>query len=64
MTGFGTIVERAKRRFGIKSTRGKWGRCEECEERSILYPFDDDKNQVWMLCEDCSNLFVKDEDEE
>ena len=64
MTDFGTIIGRARRRFSIKSTKGHWGRCEECDGRSFLYPFDDEKNQIWMLCEYCSNLFVKDEDEE
>jgi len=62
MAGFGTILRRARRRFEVKSGASKWGRCEECDSRAQLYPFSDDKKQVWMLCSGCSELFVKDEE--
>ena len=63
MAGFGDILKKGKRRYDIKSKGGDWGRCEECDERARLYPFDDEKDQIWMLCEDCTEIFVNEVDE-
>lgn len=61
MSGFGKLLKKGQRRHEIKSSGGKWGRCEECDERTLLYPFDDEKEQVWMLCDRCTEIFVNDE---
>ena len=60
MTDFGTILKRGRRRFEVKKS-GTWGRCESCDERRKLYPFDDEKGEIWKLCEECSDTLVKEE---
>lgn len=62
MTDFGNILRRGRRNYNIKKTSNGWGRCESCDERRQLYPYDT-KDQVWMLCEECSDVFVKEETE-
>jgi len=62
MTNFGTILKRGRRRYKIKES-GEWGRCESCDERHVLHPYDDDRGEIWKLCDKCSNGFVKEETE-
>lgn len=61
MTDFGTILKRGRRRYETKKSEGQWGRCESCDERLKLYPYSDDKGDTWMLCEECSDGFIKEE---
>ena len=61
MVDFSTIIKRGQRRSRIKSHMGKWGRCESCEERKELYPYSDEKGEIWMLCSECSDGYVKEE---
>ena len=63
MSGFGKLLKKGQRRHGIKSTRGQWGRCEECDERAILHPYRDVENQTWMMCEKCIELYVNEGEE-
>lgn len=56
---FSDIMKRGKKQFEIKDQCGEWGRCEHCDERRLLFPYRDDKNEMWRLCESCSNLFIK-----
>jgi hypothetical protein len=60
--GFSDVLRRGKRIFGVKDKGGKWGRCEECDERALLYPYDDKEGQVWMLCEYCLEILAKDDE--
>jgi hypothetical protein len=61
MSDFGDIMRRGRKMFDMKSKGGTWNRCEECDTRALCYPYIDEKNEVWVLCEDCTNEFVKDE---
>lgn len=61
MSDFGNILKRGRRMYDMKDQGGDWGRCEECDERRILFPYDDEEKQTWMLCEQCIAIFVKDE---
>jgi len=64
MTDFGKIMRRGKRRFNIKQNApiSKWDRCEACDVRIEVFPYNDEKGEVWLLCAECTNLFVKDEE--
>lgn len=61
MSNFNDIMKRGKRMFDMKNKGGTWKRCEECDERALCFSYVDEKNEVWMLCEDCISEFVKDE---
>lgn len=61
MSSFADIMRRAKKMFKMKDGGGEWLRCEECDERRLCYPYADEKDEVWMLCEACASLFVKDD---
>lgn len=61
MVDFGTILKRGKRRFMAKKGIGTWGNCDSCDERRLLYKYDDNDNKDWKLCEECTNSFVKEE---
>jgi len=61
MSDFSSILKRGKRIFDMKDKGGEWQRCEECDEMLKCYPYKDEKCEVWMLCEDCSKEFIKDE---
>lgn len=61
MVDFSKIVNRGKRRFKSKSD-GEWGRCEECDNRKILFIYIDNTGSEWKLCEDCINYYTKEED--
>ena len=61
MSSFGDILRRGRKMFKMKNTGGEWQRCEECDERAKCYPYVDEKQQVWMLCEECASVFVKDD---
>jgi hypothetical protein len=58
---FGSIVKRGQKLFKAKDKGGTWGRCEHCEERMLLYRYEDEKYQPWMLCENCIEILSKDE---
>ena len=63
MADFADLLKRGRRMFDMKNKSGsKWFKCEECGERRFCYPYDDDKDETWYLCEQCANLFVKDEE--
>jgi len=61
MSDFGSILRRGRRMFDMKNRGGDWGRCEECDDRKIIFPYEDEENQIWMLCEQCMETFIKDE---
>lgn len=58
---FSNILKQGKRRFEIKDKKGQWGRCESCEHRKFLFPYDGGKNDKWLVCSACLEKFVKDE---
>lgn len=62
MSDFGTILKRGRKMFDLKDKGGTWQRCEECDEMLECYPYVDEKTEVWMLCENCTKEFVKDEE--
>jgi len=53
MGSFGDLLRKGKKRSSIKDNHGKWGRCETCQNRRLLYPYVDAKNQTWQICEFC-----------
>lgn len=61
MSSFNDIMKRGKRMFDMKNKGGTWDRCEECDKRALCFPYVDEKNEVWTLCEECVSEFVKDE---
>jgi len=63
MTDFGDILRRGRRNYNIKQLPSEWGRCDACGERKLLHPYDSEKKEIWMLCEECSDVFVKEETE-
>lgn len=60
-SNFGDILRRGRKMHDLKEKGGEWGRCEECDERAICYPYVDERKQIWMLCEECATIFVKDD---
>lgn len=62
MADFSNILDRGKRLFSTKNKGGKWTRCEECGERRFCFAYDDDEEETWFLCEECTYSFVKDEE--
>jgi len=63
MVDFGSILGKGKKLFGIKSSGGIYGRCEDCNARAYLFKYVDESNEIWLLCEPCVTSFVKDEEE-
>jgi hypothetical protein len=59
---FSSILRQGKKRFKVKNNRGKYGNCEYCDDRFELFPYSDTKNEIWMLCESCTDIFVKEEE--
>lgn len=59
---FGNILKRGRKIFNTKDKGGVWGRCEECDERALVYPYNDAEKQVWQLCEECISIMIKDEE--
>jgi len=62
MTDFGNILRHGKLRQILKDQRGIWDKCEYCEKRRLLYEYIDNKKEKWMLCSECLNDFIKDEE--
>jgi hypothetical protein len=62
MGDFGDILRRGKLRQILKSSKGIWEKCEYCEKRRLLYEYVDNKQEKWMLCAECINDFIKDEE--
>lgn len=62
MADFSTILRQGKKRFEVKNNRGQYGSCEYCDDRHKLFPYSDKKNEIWMLCESCTDVFVKEEE--
>ena len=62
MSDFGSILRKGKKIFITKQRGGKFGRCEECNDRSKLYEYLDNEKVIWMLCETCITIFTKDEE--
>lgn len=58
---FSKILENGKKRFETKSNKGKWGRCDYCDQRQLLFPYKDSKKEAWSLCDDCINIFVEED---
>lgn len=59
---FNDIMSRGKKKFVVKDTsKSKWGKCEYCEERRKLHPYNDSHDEPWMLCEQCIEIFIKEE---
>lgn len=63
MVDFGTILKRGKRRAEVKEDPGVWGRCESCDDRRLLRPYRDQKGEIWKLCDECSDSYIKEETE-
>jgi len=64
MADFGSILRKGKRRFEIKNKTPipSWGRCEACEVRTKVFPYNDEKKEIWLLCGECADMFIKDEE--
>ena len=63
MSDFGSILKKGRKIFNTKDKGGRWGRCDECNARALLYEYIDEEKQVWQLCETCTVMFTKDEEE-
>lgn len=61
MSGFGSILKRGRKMFNIKDAGGKWQRCEECDEMRKCFNYVDEREEIWVICEECMKEFVKDE---
>jgi hypothetical protein len=59
---FNKILRQGKRRFETKDVKPIWGRCDYCDERRQLFNYKDNKKELWMLCEECTDFFVKEEE--
>jgi hypothetical protein len=64
MSDFIDILKRGKKVFNTKNSIGVYGRCEECNARAVLYKYQDEEGQIWLLCEQCISTFAKDEVDE
>ena len=62
MASFGDILKQGRKRFETKNSLGGWGKCESCDERKYLFPYRDEKNEKWTLCDGCSDMFIKEEE--
>lgn len=62
MADFVDIIKRGKKRFKVKDKKGKFGRCEYCDKRNLLFPYRDSKNELWLLCSNCTNIFIEEEE--
>ena len=62
MADFADILKHGKKRFQIKDGKGKWGKCDYCDDRHLLFPYHDSKKELWLLCDDCANIFIKEEE--
>jgi len=58
MADFGNILKNGKRRAAIKSTKGKWLKCDSCSSRRLTFPYKDNQDYVWQICETCIEGFV------
>lgn len=61
MSNFIDILKRGKKRFKVKSKKEKYGKCEFCDRRKLLFLYHDNKKELWSLCDECINIFVKEE---
>jgi hypothetical protein len=61
MVNFIDILKHGKKRFKIKDSGGKYGKCEYCDKRSPLFPYRDNKKELWLLCSSCANIFIEEE---
>lgn len=59
MSDFSNILKRGRKIFEIKDGGGVWERCEECGERLLCFPYKDVEDETWLLCEECTTIFVK-----
>ncbi len=59
MVGFADILKNGKKRFEVKNKKGKWDLCEYCDKRHLLFPFRDSKKELWLLCDNCTNIFIE-----
>ncbi len=59
---FSKILNRGRRKFKSKDTGGVWNECEYCERRRLLFKYEDNKNEMWNLCDECIDLFIKEEE--
>ena len=62
MSNFSDILKKGKKQFQVKDQLGKWGRCDYCDERRLLFTYSDSKSEFWYLCESCSDVFIKEEE--
>jgi hypothetical protein len=62
MADFADILRHGKKRFETKDKKGKWGVCEYCDKRRLLFPYRDSKKELWLLCSGCTNIFIKEEE--
>jgi len=62
MANFADILKHGKKRFQVKSKKSKWGKCDYCDDRYLLFLYRDSKNEIWMLCDECADTFIKEEE--
>ena len=63
MGDFGSIMRRGRKMFEMKDNGGKWGACEECNKRRLLFKYYDSEEELWMLCEECITTYTKEDEE-
>jgi len=62
MTNFSNILKHGQKRFKVKDSNGQWGSCDYCDDRHLLFEYRDSKKEFWMLCDDCTNIFVEEDE--
>lgn len=58
---FSDILNKGKKRAGIKTSQGKWDRCEGCKKRRKVFLYIDNYGAEWRICGECVDNFVDNE---
>lgn len=58
---FNKILKQGQRRF-VNKEHGSWDKCEHCSTRAYIFNYKDNKNINWKLCNNCVDIFVKEEE--
>jgi len=62
MTNFSEILKHGQKRFKVKDGTGEWGSCDYCDNRRVLFKYVDSKNEFWFLCNECTNIFIEEDE--
>lgn len=59
---FESILRRGQKKFVSRPESKKWGVCEYCDTRCLLFIYQDKKDVEWHLCEGCTDMIIKEEE--